>query len=534
MTVDLERHLQQRQSNHTWLAPLLEEGPPSHFPYRPAASGEGRLEQHEVVPLTQPNGVPTLKNTTDNTPLYLINLPHVPNLTDAAPIQQLLGKVRDETFGSATITSRLHAIKRVAVVIGMNRISSLDQEKDRAFVRYVRNLPAVGAVPYRIIGKLWSPYWTRTAGRDASTYPPKKAFLLLKTVKPAAAATVLSTYEKTALFRSQIPYQRIREWIKNSAASARFELHYRSQRPNAPRYLLLLDDDTKSLRVGTGVLSRYDALIAAEKRDQGSWPHLLSTGYAAAAEEKPIYRLGIKLDMAVRAAMAVIPNAPYYPEPNLLVLLHGHHPLRGLSFLGAGNGLEGRRLIQNGIASGQISPSRMRFVGSGGVVTTVPDRMRTDGNEAVVALSRDLLARKSTLKALRGLSQTHLFAKNWADNLYLALPIKAAVTSVTKHLMVLFRTFDPISLSYLYPTTQGKRFSAKQYRELMQLYPDLVEEILHPQNPRAMAQTLRQELDTAKQALRALGLSQEWTDRCVAAAEATGREVHRVLQDYQP
>ncbi len=74
-------------------------------------------------------------------------------------------------------------------------------------------------------------------------------------------------------------------------------------------------------------------------------PRLLTTGYRLKSDEKPLLRLGVVLDMAVREATAsVIPLGPYFPEPNLLFLLNDKN-LEEFSFEGNSNALESRRLI---------------------------------------------------------------------------------------------------------------------------------------------------------------------------------------------
>lgn len=529
----LETHLTQRVYNHTtWFNQATNA---ESFPYH-TLEQEGVFSNEEYLPPNQSpdmaiNQIPALL------PSYVVTIPVVPPKQEAQPgkkIVSLLEKIRDEAFGFTPAESQI--CKRLAVVLFANRLLSIDAESNEQMVSYLYSLPRVNGISYKIFGNFWIINWQRKPGFSQQTYDFEIAYRLLKSLKPAVALQVRDRYESSAAIKNKIPYQRIRQRLINHE----FTVQYIDiLRRICPTYLSIMDDDFTSLRTQKGLFSHYDDIFLSKALP----PHVMTTGYWVSDAEYPAVRLGIKMDMKVREALAsVIPMAPYYPEPNISLLIQ--HPLTNYSFIGKGTKLESRRLFENALARGLIEPARMHFVAIRSLVTTAPDRMYADTIKRIASINLSNLGQKKVLKALRGLSQVHFFPKMWADQVYLTLPIRAPLmTNITKSLMDIFACFDPINLAYSHTST---KYTKNNLSSVLSIYPHfsaILEQALqgiipfeeaknnfaivvnNPQQQIARKAYFAAYFQNGLNALTSLqnqGLNAEWQSKVVRAACASG------------
>ena len=497
----LNQHLLERVHNHRWLNPCLE-GKAQSFPYRLDSKKSGSVDdKYHYAPRNLPNEWPDCEGVED--PTYLLNIP------TTAKCASILSLIQREAFGVRRAESKTQVQERVAVVIGMNRAHSLDPRKDASFLDEVTSLERVEQIAYRIFGFFWTPVWKATGG--SHLYTPSKGYLLLKALSPQNASAVLDLVESSDSLRPQIPFQQIREEIKESAESRAFMSHFQNEAKDSFTYFGLMDDDSISLREERGLLSLIDEVVT----DQDA-PSVITCGYRVEDVERPILALSVKLDMAVRAAMnSEIPFSAYFPEPGSFFCVRrppGLHFLSGLSFLGDGAALESRRLIQNARRA-RLFDDRAVFLPRGGLQTTVPDRMKTLKN---AGLGLHQIKQKGFLTSLRAASQTHATPKQWADNLYIALKFKASqVTDVTGPCMRIFNVFDPLSRMFA-PTA---RFNAKRFDETLAAYH------------RPLSAVQKSSLKSERAKLIKLGMKKEEVDRIVGAARASGQAMHRVLRE---
>ncbi len=541
----LGRHIKRKHINEkSWLSALIESQDPEHFPYRLSKKKYGRLENRTAAPKSQNLSLPSCRG---KRPLYLINMPFVPPQSrDYASFNNTVNKIRDESFGKTAKFSKKIVKRRTALVVGMNRYKSLDEAENRRFRKYIRELPKKNDLPLRVIGKLWLPVWTRES-KDINIYCPWKCFKLLKVLKPRLADKVKRTYEKSSPYlRKQIPYQAIRNWILHSRATAKLASHMLNQGKGRPVYLKVSDDDTVTLRGGgKGALSIYDNIVM----DAPAAPRLLTTGYCLKKDEKPLLRLGVALDMAVREATAsVIPLGPYFPEPNLLFLLNDKN-LDEFSFEGNLNALESRRLIDSNRDYFTLGP--VIFKAGSSFITATPGRMKTKYNQTIESLDKTTLGQKKNLQALRGISQSHAMPRQWANNIYAALPLKVSrVTDITKEMMAIFKVFDPISLSYcLFPEYDKSHFdemlenydfyielltkalkkksdTLASQRSFAKLFPSNKKEKVHLETFfSAQVKTMRKSFRN----LRKLGLEKGWRFKVIKSAKLSGKAMRNIL-----
>ena len=506
----LGRHIQQKADNQDWVYECMQ-GNPEHFPYRPDAKGKATVttpffptEQSEsyITPPDEPS------------PLFVVNIPmgRLPSRTlDYSKYSALFEQIRTESFGDTDEESSETVKTKVAVVLGVNQVKSIDPELNRSFDTYIQNLPLIDGVVSRAIGFFWQPEWTTLKKR---VYPLKQAFQILKAISPQMAEKVRKKHEQpkglAKSISSQIPFQAIREQIKNSRFTRDFLEQIEEDAPDSPIYYTIMDDDCKSTRgsaTGEGIFSRLAEVIAEHEE-----PSIVSLGYSLDEDELPLIRLAVEIDMAVRSTMPM----PYFPEPcsAFKIRLAGKpNFLRTLSFIGAGKGLESRRLIQSGLR--ELNDGVV-FQGDGGVVTTTPNRMKTIYNQKVETLTTAILMKKGSLQALRGRRlQTHAFPKQWADILYAGLRFSCPqVTDATTPMMHIFNVYDPISRMF-----DGTAvYTSKVFKRVIAKYND----------PLTDAQTNL--LNTARGKLFNLGMKKCTVDLIQETAKRSGAAIHQILQ----
>ncbi len=525
-----KERLTEHLENRVWIGECWA-GKAEKFAYRPDPEGRAQLDRRiQFVPATdllrQPAGDPE-----GNKPHYLINIPFglFPGKKPDLPLKRLLKLLCDEAFEASAQTSQEIVAKRVAVVLGINQIVSIEPSRN-ILPETIGDVEEVDGIAYRLFGFYWKPVWVRREDLYGNIYPLRKAYSLLKVLSSShqneVARSVLHALEgKSSLhpdIASQVPFRSIREVIKRSAETERFLKLFERSAPKSSIYYVVMDSDARIFRQqgSVGLLSRMDKTIADHNT-----PSALTHGYSAGPDELPLIRLAIEMDMAVRAAMNnVIPFSAYFPEPfsGFCVRRQGGASfLPRISFLGLGKdkaeSLENRRLFQSGLFIARVFKRDAVFVADGGVTTTIPERMHTEKNEKVKELTPKAVKLKSSLESLRGLSQTHATPLKWAENIYAALDFHPESAGEARgYLSHLFQVYDPISRMWATP----ERFGRKVFDSVMQSYS------------KPLTHALKNQRDTALVRLYQLEMTKEMFDLVERAAQASGAAIHAVLRKY--
>lgn len=511
----LDDHITEKQANHHWIQKCLN-GHPDAFPYQIKLDGRAGISS-SIFPkksssenVTPPAGIQ---------PQFIVNIPVVYSESVSSLLQDRIGVLANESYGVGASISRIRVKRHVAVVFGMNRFESIDPSVNRRFRRVVRKAPAIHQIVGRLFGFFWRPEWEeRVSGQNF--YLRKKAFCLLKALSEFDAEKVRQHLEAPSgkgypALTSQIPFQWIRETIKTSSLTSHFMQMAQERAPDAPIYYVVMDSDFFSLRSqeGEGFFSRLEQIAI-----QQNAPSVMSLGYRLKNTELPLLRLGVRVDMAVRAAIAsVIPYGAYFPEPGTAVIVKRRSNrafLERISFVGSGRALETRRLIGSGRTRGL--DEGVVYKPDGGVVTTTPERMKTKKARSFMTLSRKQLKQKRCLQAVRGTSQTHAHPKQWADNVYAGLDFSCArVTDATTPMMHIFSVFDPLSRMFT-----AARHTEKIFDEVMAAYN------------KPLSEAQKNLLATAKTRLLKLGMKQEMIDQVTEAARRSGQAIVNVIQEF--
>lgn len=514
----LNKYLKIKLANKTWLLPCLK-GEIKKFPYRIYDKGTGQVLSDQIY-------YPKYKNTTNPknsqkvSPRFIVNIPDGRSPSQN-PLDQkyekMLKRLKTQSFSTTSSASSRMFKSRVAVVIGTNQVESLDMAFNRAFVKMIKKTFCFSSIACRRFGFLWiAEYCCNTFNK--LFYSPKKSFLLLKVLSKAKAKKVRELVElhEEKLHPniiSQIPFQKIREIILRSKLTHDFANKFQKTSLASPIYLTVMDSDFLSLRMSDkkGLFTKASDVTSVRKPLS-----VIGAGYSTHKGELPIIRLAVRIDMAVRFAMTrVIPYSAYLPEPFLCVLLrkpNQNHHLKKLSFLGRGTALESRRLIKNGKTL-KIFDNRMFFILKG-IVTTSPERWKTKKNRSCKKLTIAKIKQKKFLKAIRGLSQSHVHPKKWADQVYSAIDFSCSlVTDATTPMMYIYHVFDPIKRMF----ARKGHFTVRAFNEVMANY----------NNP--LSDTQVKLLKTYKTRLKKLGMSEKLIDQIIIAAKVSGKAIYKEL-----
>lgn len=513
----LDKHIKEKLENSTWLLPCIN-GQINKFPYRISETGVGYVLSDFYYPENQNTKNPT--SSTQACPRFIVNIPDGRS-PSAYPIDsrysKILNRLKTQAFSIASSASSRMFKSRVAVVVGTNQVESLDPAFNRAFVELIRNTPCFSNIACRRFGFLWRPKY-RCSTANQLFYKPKDSFFLLKVLSKTQAEKVRELVEmpKKKLHPniiSQIPFQRIRETVLESNFTKNFANEFQRTASSSPIYLTVMDPDFLSLRMsdGKGLFSKAAEITLIENPLS-----VIGAGYSTHANELPIIRLAVRIDMAVRAAMTrIIPYSAYLPEPFLCVLLrkpNQNHYLTRLSFEGRGRALESRRLIENGKTYGVLD-DRMAFI-LNGLVTSSPERWKTKKNRSCKKLTIKKIKQKKFLQAIRGLSQSHVHPKKWADQVYSAINFSCSrVTDATTPMMRIYGVFDPISRMFAHLG----HFTVQAFDEIMHNYKD------------PLSNDQKNLLKNAATQLIKLGMSALLVNRIIMAAKASGNAIYQEL-----
>ncbi len=411
-------------------------------------------------------------------------------------------------------------------------------------------------------------------------YSRQQAFFIIKNVAPYWLSSRLSFARGEQIrkqleggvgaslpngLRAQIPFQALRETIK----AHRFTEAFARRMANIPQkptvFYFTMDGDCLSLRTsGKGYFSHCEQLIADTQTEHGFTPSVITLGYQLDENAPAIPRLAVKCDMPVRVATnAVIGGSVYPPEPGTGYNLSANgdlvRNLRAFSFLARTrldkNAFESRRAIDNGVRKGLLDLTRFVFGRTGALLTTMPSRMESRVSKKYPELGPNDLKKKEVLRALRGVSQVHFMPLEWAHYLWEGLPaaVKKGSGSYGKVSGILakaFAVFDPIGMVLNYSSAQGGSFASAfdeiftHYRTYLDLMlagekgENLVVErgaqrLELPDELAALGDFTQGQfalLLTSKQLLADAHFSEEWVQKVILAAHASGSALFETLQ----
>ena len=237
---NIETHLLERLNNHPWIEATLA-GDAKKFPYRIAEKGKAVLDQMDYVANNPSKLLPV---GTDGKTRYLVNIPCTSRMIKKVPNYfTFLEKLFIEQSAHSISASNSFAKESLSVVVGVNQPKSIDPSKNRELATIFDTLPKAQELPFNVFVFFWIPQWEVSNYGIKHLYPKERAYLLIKALSTPESTVALrilgNTEGETSLspdLVNQIPFQQIRNRIKESVVTKRFLQHYERTSPNSRIY----------------------------------------------------------------------------------------------------------------------------------------------------------------------------------------------------------------------------------------------------------------------------------------------------------
>lgn len=404
-------------------------------------------------------------------PGYIATMAHHPKLALDKPLEHLAQQItmlRDESFGTTAEASRIEANKRLRLFVGINYCHSLNTHTNKKYKKYIQDSQTLANSHVKIVAFNWNPVWVKEGGKTVKQAKVKRLYRLLADSNPSAAEAI---YKKLMANAGEIiPYQRIRNEIKNNPiVSTGYTVLTRGQ-TNRPAFLVILDDDAVRYRTEQmGLLSHYDQLIEDHPNLE-----VASTGYYMTNPSQAFVEFASRADLVGRLAIAhLLPNGTYLPEPNLVIRVNNLENLRNrISFLrtGAdrGKGLEFLGLMENlGLNKGDVR-GRVVMGRKGPILTSQPPRVSIPSHMPS-ALTPARINNKHNLASLRMFCQSVLNPKKgFAPSVARAMPTGIGSQKKTAKISKLYTAVDPID--YIKAIPDWKEVYTHVVKSIVEIY----------------------------------------------------------------
>lgn len=377
-------------------------------------------------------------------PVYFVMMPHL--VGGKQDLNEQINLIFNESFGTNKTESKEIAKTRMHLFVGMNychSINHLENKKKKeilAKTTHHENQPNLSLHAFR-----WNPLWKYSDSEikdKISQKTVKRLFRLLQEIDDSKASKIY----KEVMKEKVVPYQYIREEIRDGKHLNQLFKEFRKRDIQRLCCLATVDNDAKKLRTDEiGLFSYYDKLLKDHKNLK-----VASTGYVMRDPKNDFVEIASRLNLVGRIALAkAIPNAVYYPEPNMIIKVpKGKEIPLEISFVRSkenkGKSLESIGLLENmHLMKGKVVSSLI-FGSRGAIQTAVsPNVDITDKNLGEIDIIEFLNSKN--IKSLRDFSQSILNPLNgFAKNVGRTYPTGAGSGKPTSLISSVFTSLDLI------------------------------------------------------------------------------------------
>lgn len=371
---------------------------------------------------------------------YVLNIPVVANGAKNTLITKIKKILLPQAFRETDEQSLSEAKARLKINVGFNRMKSISKKKNRILQKSLSSAEdQIEEEPIKTFSFFWEPKWFDNIQKKPVSLKFVRAWykkLKAKDSNKAKNAVRLLEEKTTA---DMVPYQQIRERLKNHKHTKKFVKHFQRDDNVSHIYLASFDDDFVCLRYAkTGLFSEYDRLIAEHEAKYANPPQVLTTGYLVSSLHMPIIEVAVKLDMAVRQATSqIFKNAVYYCEPNTIIYVQPGSDTVEASFISSGPSCKNEMptLMADLIKKRSLDANKcfVFYSSNAPLVTNMPVRMQhTKKSTRKIFVGQKTKDGKvlrfnfQDLKQLINTSQSHVQARDWANKIVNCLPIPAS------------------------------------------------------------------------------------------------------------
>ncbi|MBN9412658.1 MAG: hypothetical protein J0H12_01860 [Candidatus Paracaedimonas acanthamoebae] len=305
-------------------------------------------------------------------------------------------------------------------VIGLNRPRSLSTRLNNVLFQEMaasKNLSDPILEPYYSrFAFFWNYRWFDKKDNCVPYQQVRKFYKQLKRKSPKKAKVFRKMTEQKTL----VPYQGLREYVKNHASTKHFITEFRGKSPSSRIYLSLLDSDTLNFN---SIFSSYLRIIKQNPQAITA----MTTGYIFQGngyDEDYPFHIASEIDRKIRVSVARhLPLGVYYPEPNLCILVPTGHKTLPESFIdpklnGACESVALLRSVK------KRTGTLFVFADDNPLVTTVPERARlTKSHKTEIEFSDEFKKGASPterdIERLKHVSQSHFNSYVLLTNLYI-------------------------------------------------------------------------------------------------------------------
>lgn len=389
--------------------------------------------------------------------------------------EDFLGKIASGGFEKADQGYRKSRIK---ASIGLNRMESISSRKNAEL--YIElGADFVSDIRYETKGFFWKCKWLGPDNKKVDFKVVRKFYKQLKYKNPEKAKEFLKITESGVL----IPYQSIREYLKNHESTKELTREFREEMDDPNIYMSFVDGDTINFN---GIYSAYMRISSQYN------PDCASTGYIFPRDKimGDSYQLASLIDRDIRILTnAIIEGGTYFPEPNFIVRIPEDHDTIPESFI------DTKIKKQNAESAALIRKVKDRegasfhFSSDNPIVTTIMDRARftknNKGNPMTFSkhLKEGACPDARDFGMLKLISQSHFNEKVWYDNLFINNMIKIEGSTKPHCIGLLAKLRNP----------EGEQDKKDAISELEQyIDPSIVKKIIHA------AEVISKYVDTVK------------------------------------
>lgn len=335
--------------------------------------------------------------------------------------QDLLTKFSNKAF----VEGDKDKISDTGLIIGLNRMKSVSTRRNKSLSMQA-SCEVDTKIRYDIVPFYWKCPWYDNedsvvdAAEVTTVYKKLKRMDKLNLGNEETAEKFLekeSSFERDC---KNIPYQHLREYIKNHEKTKLIIQEFRDKDANVNIYLSLIDDDVVDFN---GIYSGYFDIV----QDCVRAPTVMSTGYEYPEDQVSghAYEVFSKRNRMLRVVTALhLPQGTYYPEPNMCVLLQPGEDTVKESFIDAERG-NGNRL-ESPILIGRIIENRpdatFIFSGDRPIIIQIPLRARMYHNSQMVfsdGLKYSKRPNEIDVKLFDQISQSNSRPYVWHKNLFI-------------------------------------------------------------------------------------------------------------------
>lgn len=348
--------------------------------------------------------------------------------------QALLRQFTDEGFGKTQRAANEEQKERLRVVLGLNKMRSISRSRNASLGHAASEIGKDTAKP-SVVAFFWEGvYQERSSAsnkwKECSFERVRTFYRQLKKVSSTAAHEFQNKLEGK---RGHIvPYRGLRERLAQSSQMKQMVRELRQNPEIGKVFMGMFDDDSLSLRAkdGFGVFTHYDRMVQENPDlEMGSCGYIFTGQKSSSQKIDPVMQVTSEFDLRIRHVTAKhLAYGVYLPEPSCIIVIDDDRETIRYSFETSdrhySSPQESIIILEQIKQRFQADPKRVAFDRRGAIPSATPARAEKPFQAHYNAYKMIVRWTLRDIKRMRGVAQSHLHPKKWADNVIRALRIR--------------------------------------------------------------------------------------------------------------